>query len=482
MLTNRILAVFSVILLIANFLGPVHGAFSTGIEDRMKAAIGFIQGQLHTSSSVRGFLHATVQGQPQRMYVEDAGLVALALSAYQETHYTQEFYSDLKMAAEFIENSQTSSGDFYEYYDLTSQAWINGGQLYYWNSYAMMGPAYAAYVITNQAQTEKIFWAGVIDKLRACVDYWVPLRQAADGAIIFSFPDGSTKADLAANAALLASLIHIALFEYYWGDRNLATRYARWSEKIAGWLYSFQEKNNSTWGFGGFYSDESGTIQRAFENGLILFGLNTYYKAASLLLSDFQPSISDLREMMIDWMVGFVERLLDSWGGAQYARTASGIIPYPKTTLAMSSVLQAAVDVWINIGPEVYWNDSQRLYDWIAGGNELSIDLQSAANIAGEVGGFYEGVGQNGTMTYSDLGLSALALYAMVRAAFVSIPGDYPIPEFSGDHANAILALALILVFSMVSRRNIAKHGGLLRTRNLNWTMLIGRNPTVPLI
>jgi hypothetical protein len=392
------------------------------------------------------------------MYVEDAGLVALALSAYQETHYTQEFYSDLKTSAEFIENSQTSSADFHEYYDIATQTWIDGGQLYYWNSYAMMGPAYAAFVITNQAQTEKTYWAGVIDKLRACVDYWVPLRQAADGAITFSFPDGPAKADVAANAALLASLIHIALFEYYWGDRNLAARYARWSEKIAGWLYSLQEKNNSTWGFGGFYSEESRVIQRAFENGLILFGLNSYYKAASLLLSGFEPSISDLRQMMIDWMIGFVERMFDAWGGAQYARRASGIISYPKTIMAMSSLLQAGVDVWIDIGPEVYWNDSQRLYDWITGGNEFSVDLQSAANMAGKVGGFYEGIGQNGTMTYSDLGLSALTLYAIVRAAFVSIPGEYPIPEFSSDQASAVLILALVLAFCMICRRS-PEHG-----------------------
>jgi len=421
--TNRIFALFSVMLLIANFSGAVHGAAPPKIEDRIRAAIGFVEGQLDNTSSVLGFLHATVPGQPRRMYTEDTGLVALALSAYQETHYTQEFYSDLKMSAEFIENSQTDSGDFHEYYDLASQTWIHGGQLYYWNPYAMMGPAYAAFVITNQAQSEKTYWAGVIDRLRACADSWIPLRQAADGAIIFSFPDGSTKADVAANAALLASLIHIALFEYYWGDRNLATRYARWSEKIAGWLYSFQEKNNSTWGYGGFYIDGSRTIQRAFENGLILFGLNSYYKAASLLLSGFEPSIPDLRQMMIDWMVGFVERMFDSWGGAQYARTASGTTLYPKTVMAVSSVLQAAVDVWINIGPEVYWNDSQRLYDWITGGNELSVDLQSAANLAGMVGGFYEGIGQNGTMT------------------------------------TAMLALALILAFSLIVRRKSPKHG-----------------------
>jgi hypothetical protein len=446
-------------LLIVNFAGVAHGTVSRGIEDRIRSVIGFVQGQLKATSAVQGFLHATVPGQPQRMYTEDSGLVALALSAYQETHYSQEFYSYLKISVGLIESAQISSGDFGEYYDLAGQDWIHGGELYYWNAYAMLGPAYAAFVITNQVQADKAYWASVIDSLRTCVDSWVPARQAANGAIIFSFPDGSAREDVAANAAMLASLIHIALFEYYWGDRNLATRYARWSENIAGWLYSLQEKNQSSWGYGGFYLNESRTVQGAFENGLIMLGLNSYYKAASLLLGGFQPSISDLRQGMIDWMTGFVERMFDSWGGAQYARTAGGIISYPKTTITVSSILQASVDVWINIGPRVYWNDSQRLYEWITGKNELSVDLQSAVNIAGNSGGLYEGIAESGTLTYSDLRLSALALYAMVRAAFVSIPGDYPVPEFPSDQASAVLAVTLLVMISVVPRRKSLEHG-----------------------
>jgi hypothetical protein len=436
-----------------SFLAPVQGVTYSGIEDRIRAGLEFISGQLLTNSSVQGFLHATLPDQPRRMYAEDAGFVALALSAYQEARYSQEFYPGLKTAVEFVEAAQGGSGDFREYYDLTSRTWTTGGHLYYWNAYAMLGPAYAAFVITNQVQSERTYWAGVVDKVRACVDYWVPRLQAADGSILFSFPDGSTKVDIASNAALLVSLIHLAVFEYYWGQRSLATKYAGWSQKIASWLYSLQERNNSTWGFGGFYSSKSRAVQTAFENGFAMFGLNSYYKAASLLLTNFQPSIADLKQAMIDWMVGYLERMFDSWGGTQNARTTAGITSYPKTTMATLSVLQAAVDVWINIGPRVYWDDSQRLYKWITGGNERSIDLQSATNIAGEGGGFYEGIWQNGTMTGSDLGLSALALYAIVRAAFVSIPGEYPVPEFSADYVNQNLALALILTVLIIGRR-----------------------------
>ena len=427
MTTNRIFALFFIMLLVASLAGSVHGAAPRGIEDRIRSAIEFVEGQLQTAQGADGFMHATVAGQPQTMYTEDASLVALALSAYQESHYSQEFYPYLKTSVEFIESAQTGSGDFYEYYDVANQTWLHSGHLYYSDAYTMMGPAYAAFVVTSQAESEKEYWASVIDKLRGCVDFWVPIDQTANGSIIFSFPDGSTRADVAANAALLVSLTYIALFEYNWGDRNLATKYASWSQNIAVWLASLQEKNQSAWGFGGFYSDQNKTVQAAFENGLIMFGLDSYYKAASLLLQNPQPSISDLRQVMIDWMVGYVEKMFDSWGGAQYERTEGGVISYPKTTLAVSSMLQATVDVWINIGPEVYWNDSSRLYEWMTGHNELSLDLQGTVNTAGSGGGFYAGIDRNGTMAASDLGVVALALYAMIRAAYVSIPGDYPV-------------------------------------------------------
>jgi len=291
----------------------------------------------------------------------------------------------------------------------------------------MMGPAYAAFVITSQSQAERTYWASVIEALRKCVDSRVVPAQTNDGAVVFSFTGGSTRADVAANAALLVSLTYIALFEHYWGDGSLATKYAMMAQNIASWLSSFQETNSTAWGFGGFYSDQSRTLQPSFENGLIMFGLNSYYKAASLLLQNFQPSISDLRQAMIDWMVGYVEKMFDSWGGIAYERTSGGVTPYPKTTMAISSVLQATVDVWINIGPEVYWNDSSRLYEWMTGKNELSLDLQSDMNLAGSSGRFYAGIDRNGTMGNTDVSVDALALYALVRAAYVSIPGDYPV-------------------------------------------------------
>ena len=163
MSTKRIFGLFVIMLLFVSCLGSVQAAAPRGIEDRISSEIKFIESQFHTSSQVRGFLHSTAPGQSGRMYSEDASLVALALSAYQETHYSQEYYSYLKSSADFIVGAQTASGDFYEYFDLTNQSWNNGGRLYSWNPYAMMGPAYAAFVITSQTQAERTYWAGVIE-------------------------------------------------------------------------------------------------------------------------------------------------------------------------------------------------------------------------------------------------------------------------------------------------------------------------------
>ena len=364
------------------------------------------------------------------MYSEDASLVALALSAYQETHYSQEYYSYLKSSADFIVGAQTSSGDFYEYFDLTNQSWNNGGRLYSWNPYAMMGPAYAAFVITSQSQGERTYWAGVIEALRKCVDSMVVPAQTNDGAVVFYFADGSTRPDVAANAALLVSLTYIALFEHYWGDGKSCNEICHDGTKYRKLVILLSGDMSTLLGaLVDSYSDQSRTLQPLFENGLIMFGLNSYYKAASLLslFQNFHPSISDLRQAMIDWMVGYVEKMFDSWGGVAYERTSGSVIPYPKTTMAISSVLQATVDVWINIGPEVYWNDSSRLYEWMTGNNELSLDLQSDMTLAGSTGRFYAGIDRNGTMGNTDLSVDALTLYALVRAAYVSIPGDYPV-------------------------------------------------------
>jgi len=422
-------------LLAVNSTGLAAASSGSNIEDRIRAGIGYIVNQYAAASAATGFLHGTNGPiETQRMYSFDNGIVALALSTYQQTHSSEEYYSYLKAAVQFLQRAQTGSGDFHEYFDISNNTWGLGGQLYYWNSYALMGVAYAAYTVTDAFPAEKAYWTGIVNVLRLCVDYWIPRTQTPGGQILFSFPGQSAKADLAANAAMLAALIHIALFEYYWGDVKLAANYAKWSQSIAVWLYFLQERNATSWGRGGFYHNATRTLQLTFENGLAMFALNSYYKAIGVLLATFHPSISELRESMMNWTAGYVEATRDSWNGPQYGRSAMGILPYPKETLAGASLIQALVDVWINIGgpthPPGYWSDAQELYEWMTGSNELSLDLQQARDIHGEGGGFYAGIQENGANTDSYLTTTALAVYAMVRASYIEV-FEFPWPAVS---------------------------------------------------
>lgn len=430
----RVLSVFLLLVLVLNIGGLVSATSGSNVEDRIAAAIGYIIDQ--SSSFGSGFLHGA-DGSPeaQRVYAFDNGIVALALSSYQQTHNSEAFYSNLKAAIQFLQQAQTSSGDFREYYDPSNSIWGPGAQLYYWNSYALMGAAYGAgeYAAIGEFPAEKPYWNNVVNMLRLCVDYWVPRTQLPDGEIVFSFPGQSAQADVGANAAMLVALIHIALFEYFWGDMNLAAKYARWSQSIAGWLYSIQEKDPASWGRGGFYTNATRALQLSYENGLAMFGLNSYFKAVGLFantLAASEPSVSELRQSMINWTEGFVETTVDSWNGPQYGRSIAGLLSYPKETSSAAFLLQALVDVVINIGspyevcpsPKCYWSEASKVYNWLTGSNELSLDLQQGKDVRGGGGGFYAGIQSSGVMTDSDLATTALALFAMVRASYIQVP------------------------------------------------------------
>lgn len=431
-----VLAILFVTLIAANSAAPALASNGLNVETRIRAAIGYIEGQYGSKSGVAGFLHSVNSSdEAQTIYSLDNGIVALALASYQQTHNSEEFFQNLKTAIQFLQQAQSSSGDFYEYYDLANSTWVLSGHLYYWDAYALMGAAYGPgeYAAIDEFSAERAYWTDVVNMLRLCVDNWIPSTQLPNGAIIFSFPGESPRIDVAANAAMLSALVHIALFEYFWGDSSLAAKYARWSQLIAQWLYSMQEKDPTSWGRGGFYTNATRGFQLTFENGLAMFGLNSYFKAVGLLekmLPASRPSISDLRETMMNWTQSFVEKTVDSWNGPQYGRGSAGIISYPKETIDDASLLQALVDIWINVGspdvlcdyPECYWAEAAKVYNWLAGSNELSLDLQQAKDVRGGDGGFYAGIQKTGVMTDSLLATTALALFGMVKASYIQVP------------------------------------------------------------
>jgi hypothetical protein len=128
---------------------------------------------------------------------------------------------------------------------------------------------------------------------------------------------------------------------------------------------------------------------------------------------------------MIDWVAGFVRNMRDSYGGPYFARNSNGIIEYPKTTSAASWMLQALADIWVNLGGDEYYSDSQKPYEWIVGGNELRADLQSAAIHSGTALGFYSAILPGDIDRNVRTGVAASAVYAFVRAGFIQIP-EFP--------------------------------------------------------
>ena len=390
-------------------------------EARILRAIAYVKGQYYVVGNFSGFLRSSGGDENPRSYAEDDALIVLALSSYQETHFTTVFNGFLKKAVESLLHMQGSRGDFGQYYDFQNSTLGQSGRLYYWNAFAIMGMGYAAYVTTEQDNTETSYWMTVVNRVRLCVDAWLPRSQIKSGAVVFAFPDGIDRADVGYNGALLMGLMHVAAFEYYWGSRSVAETYAQYSKRIADWLLGLQEGSPSSWGFGGFYGNESRSLEPTLENAFAMFGINGYYKGAGLLLPNQHISLEGLRTVMQDWAQGYVEKTMDAWGGVAYGRNSSGLISHPKLTQATSATLAAMVDVWIDLGPPVFWNDSSRLYGWIIGGNEQSVDMQTDA------GGFYAGLGSQGILPNTDLTTTAFALYSFIRAQYVSIPGTYPV-------------------------------------------------------
>ncbi len=408
------------------------------IERRILRAITFVENHYQNGRAVSGYLHDE-NSSVARAYAEDNALVVLALSAYQESHFSSSYYADLQKAMEFVVAAQTTDGDFYGYYDFGDEAWNFGGKFYYWNAVVLMSIAYAAFTITNQISSERAFWLPIVNKLRLCIDNWLPSSLSESGGVEFAFPDGSRRTDVTYQGALLMGLMHLTAFEYYWGQRNVADRFVDYATRMANWLYPLQERDSSRWGFGGFYSNVSMSLQTSEENAFAMFWLNRYYKVVGLLIPTDRTELEGMRTRMQDWEEGYVENITDNYGGVSFGRDAHGPTTYPRRTWTVSATLAATVDVWINLGPAKYWNDSSRIYAWLTGSNGRSPDMQTPR------GNFYEGIFQGTTLHASDLASTMLALYSIIRAAFVSIPGTYPVTFTNPKFTRTISSTSIVV-------------------------------------
>lgn len=424
----------------------------TSIETRITSALTWISSQQLSGMNIAGFAAGTEAPANQTIATADQALITLAVADYHSTHNDDRYDILLELATDFLLRARQPIGEFYEYYDLQTRRWVNLGGLSSWDAYALAGLATAAYKITLKSPQKQAYWASVEAKLRQTVTNHLS-DQRSDGAWIFrETGSGRRSALLRENGLMLTALTYIGLFELDWGNPQQATFYAQLSEKTATWLFSQQVTNESSSTHGGFpHSDSNGT-QIGEENGIVLLGVNSYYTIISVLERNAKPTIWDARKVMMDWVSGFARRMRDDQGGMYYARNESGIVPYPKTTLAAAWSLQALADIWVNLGGTDYYEDAQRAYDWVVGDNEIQLDLQSAESIAGVPGGFYAAIGDGYVDRSTSTAATAVALYAFNRASFILVP------EFQ-EELNFVTLFAALFTVLIMSRRTPTRAG-----------------------
>jgi hypothetical protein len=433
--------------LLALLAGLPIGHASADVESRIVSAIDWINGQETSNSRYVGFARGVATPDNQTIFTEDQALIALALSDYHFTHYSDQYDNLLSVAVSLAMSARTTSGDFYEYYDLRSGQWFHAGGLYPWDAYAIAGLASAAYKVSYNNYSQLVFWAPIEMKLKEAVDNTLH-SQRDDGAWLFRSTHGSSRDALTReNAILLVGLLYLGLFESELGSKQQATYYGQLSEKTARWLFSMQDNNSALPTFGGFPHSDSNSTQTTEENGEVLLGVDTYYSIIGVLLPEASPSIFDARRVMTDWVSGFAEKMRDSFGGFYNGRTQNSLVQYPKTTRAAAWMLQALADIWVNLGGPRYYGDSQKPYDWIVGGNELRADLQGASSISGAMGGFYGGIDKGTLDQATRTDVTASALYALVRAAFILVP------EFPAGTGAILLFLGVCAALAVNGRR-----------------------------
>jgi len=436
--TALLLAVLSVL------PASVSGA---NVESRITSALTWISTQQVSGMNIVGFIAGTEAPANQTIATADQALVALAVADYHSTHNDDRYDILLEVATDFLLRALQPEGEFYEYYDLQTRRWVNHDGLSSWDAYALAALATAAYKITLKSPQKQTYWASVEAKLRRSVTNHLS-DQRSDGAWIFKEAgSGRPSALTRENSLMLTALTYIGLFELDWGDPQQATFYAQLSEKTATWLFSQQVTNQSSSRFGGFPRSDRNVTQIAQENGIILLGVNSYYTIISVLDHNAKPTIWDARRVMMDWVSGFARKMRDDKGGVYYARNQTGIVRYPKTTLAAAWSLQALADIWVNLGGTDYYEDAQRAYDWVVGDNEIQLDLQGAESITGIPGGFYSAIGDGYVDRSASTAATAVALYSFNRASFILVP------EFQEELSFVVLFAALLTVLTMSRRK-----------------------------
>jgi len=445
-------------LLPVSMVSPAVAA-GVDIDVRIENGLEWVLGQeIDYLLGSRAFVSAvSTKPDKYRIYVDENSMAASAFAMYHKVYTSEKYDQKLRAALTFIMAAQTAEKDFYHYWNMTTRKWNHHGKLYYWNAYAVEGLAFSAFHMRLSAtlESEKIIFNRAENAAAACIEEWHERSQQPDGRWIFSYSDAADHAEVDENGMILTALLYLALYERYWGDQENARTYTDWAEKTAVWILSRQEKDSSSWAYGGFYHDESESIQYTDSNGRAIFGLTAYLRTINSLTRQTEPTFSHVRSSIHVWADNFLLELFDSYWGISWYRTRSGITSYPKQVFRAAEVMKALIEAWIVLGDFKFQYYASRVYDWITGMNENSIDLQQALNRKSKGGGFYIGINANGSVEEeSNLETTATATGAFIYGRWIAIP-EFP------NHAFSLLMLLTLIITLSASKYTKLRQSGL---------------------
>jgi len=425
----------------AAFLAAVTDASDIDIMTRIERGTNWILAQVvEYKESGHGFMREAAETDEEKLYCEDNSRVAWTLCNYHLGFTSPKHDRWLKAAVEFVLEGQAGTGDFHRYYDVKRKEWVLSGSFYYWNAHIMAMLAQTAFLMRKlpQRTIEHEFWDRVVEKITLCINSWIGASMRPDGGWSFAYPEPrQTRTEDV--GMMLNALSCISGYEQMWGDRNRAEILSRAAQRTCDWILLQQEMDRSSWGYGGFYDDNSKALQTTLSNGRAMFGVLAYWTFIGLTVP--KPDYEGLRKRMIAWTEDFALRLMDSHGGPGEGRTQVLVKIYPKRTLAAAELIRDLALIWVDLGGSYYWSLAERSYCWLVGKNEMTLDMQQVNNTGATRGGFYTGI-ENSTEVNkkSTINVTAQCVEAMLLAMSIDIP------EFSPMRYSAIFAISVIAI------------------------------------
>jgi len=447
----------------ALFTSVIAGA-DINIVTRIEKGTDWILGQAVEYRENRyGFVTDTEGADAGKIYSQENARVAWTICNYHLDFTSVKHDKWLKAAVEFVLESQAGTRDFHRYYDITQKQWVMSGSFYYWNAHIMALLAQTAFIMHKLPQTsiEYEFWDRVVQRIRSCIDSWIDNSMRSNGSWVFAYPEPRpTRTEDV--GMMLNALSCMSGYEQKWGDRSQAEKLSRAAQKTCEWILREQETDRNSWGYGGFYDDDSKALQTTLSNGRTVFGVLAYWTFIGLTVT--QPDYEALRRRMIAWTEGFAVGMMDRFGGPGEGRTQASVRNYPKRALAAAEFIRDLTLIWVDLGGSYYWSLAEQSYHWLVGKNEMNLDMQQVNNTAAVRGGFYAGM-ENSTHVNgrSTTEITAECVEAMLHAMSIDIP-EFPALRYSTIFA--VEAVAMSLIFQVGRRRrraHVVFPGGLLK-------------------